>query len=85
MTPEGEPVAASLDGQDGKAWRLPLAPLNATSLPEPYRCVRLRVHAQCCVSVGKAGCGCCRWRRSTRRRCLGLTGVLQCCLALFWA
>ncbi len=31
MAPEGEPVAAQIDGG---VWRLPLAPLSATSLPE---------------------------------------------------
>ena len=25
-----------MDGEDGKSWHLPLPPLNATSLPEPY-------------------------------------------------
>lgn len=33
MVPEGQPVAAQLDGG---SWRLPLAPLSATSMPEPY-------------------------------------------------
>ncbi len=36
MHPEGMPVAAALDGSDGASWRLPLPPLSATSLPEPY-------------------------------------------------
>ncbi|KXZ55141.1 hypothetical protein GPECTOR_3g291 [Gonium pectorale] len=36
MHEEGEPVAAAIDGTDGRAWRLPLPPLSATSLPEPY-------------------------------------------------
>eukprot|EP01023_Acetabularia_acetabulum_P047085 TRINITY_DN4941_c0_g1_i1.p1 TRINITY_DN4941_c0_g1~~TRINITY_DN4941_c0_g1_i1.p1 ORF type:complete len:520 (-),score=102.22 TRINITY_DN4941_c0_g1_i1:135-1694(-) len=35
MTSEGTPVAAAIDGQDGKSWELPLPPLNANSL-EPY-------------------------------------------------
>ncbi|GAB4823293.1 hypothetical protein N2152v2_010339 [Parachlorella kessleri] len=35
MSPEGEPVAAAIDGQDGKSWHLPLPPLTATSL-EPH-------------------------------------------------
>jgi hypothetical protein len=33
MVAEGVPVAAQIDGG---AWQLPLAPLSATSLPEPY-------------------------------------------------
>eukprot|EP00200_Dunaliella_tertiolecta_P018774 CAMPEP_0202399818 /NCGR_PEP_ID=MMETSP1128-20130828/2275_1 /ASSEMBLY_ACC=CAM_ASM_000463 /TAXON_ID=3047 /ORGANISM="Dunaliella tertiolecta, Strain CCMP1320" /LENGTH=483 /DNA_ID=CAMNT_0049003223 /DNA_START=238 /DNA_END=1689 /DNA_ORIENTATION=- len=33
---EGLPVAAQIDGVDGESWRLPLAPLSATSLPEPF-------------------------------------------------
>jgi hypothetical protein len=33
MVPDGVPVAKMIDGS---AWRLPLAPLSATSLPEPY-------------------------------------------------
>jgi hypothetical protein len=33
MVAEGVPVAAHIDGG---AWQLPLAPLSATSLPEPY-------------------------------------------------
>lgn len=33
MVADGEPVAAAIDGG---AWRLPLAPLSATSMPEPY-------------------------------------------------
>lgn len=36
MTDDGEPIAAQVDGLDGAAWRLPLPPLTATSLPEPY-------------------------------------------------
>jgi glutathione S-transferase len=36
MTPAGEPFAEAIDGQDGKTWHLPLAPLNATSTPEAY-------------------------------------------------
>jgi hypothetical protein len=36
MTATGEPVAAAIDGTDGSHMRLPLPPLNATSLPEPY-------------------------------------------------
>jgi len=36
MSPEGETVSAMIDGTDGRSWRLPLAPLSATSLPEPY-------------------------------------------------
>lgn len=36
MTDAGEPWAAAIDGQDASSWRLPLAPLNATSLPEAY-------------------------------------------------
>lgn len=35
LTREGEPVAKAIDGQDGKSWHLPLAPLTATSL-EPH-------------------------------------------------
>ncbi|KAK9840509.1 hypothetical protein WJX74_011029 [Apatococcus lobatus] len=34
--PEGEPVSAAVDGEDGRSWHLPLPPLHATSLPEPY-------------------------------------------------
>lgn len=33
MHKDGEAVAAAIDGG---AWRLPLPPLSATSLPEPY-------------------------------------------------
>jgi len=33
MHADGAPVAAQIDGG---AWRLPLAPLSATSMPEPY-------------------------------------------------
>lgn len=33
MVAEGEPWAAKINGG---AWQLPLAPLSATSLPEPY-------------------------------------------------
>lgn len=36
MHPEGVPVATALDGSDGASWQLPLPPLSATSLPEPY-------------------------------------------------
>ncbi|PNW88790.1 hypothetical protein CHLRE_01g044700v5 [Chlamydomonas reinhardtii] len=36
MHEEGEPLAAALDGTDGVHWRLPLPPLSASSLPEPY-------------------------------------------------
>ncbi|KAG1673093.1 hypothetical protein FOA52_013163 [Chlamydomonas sp. UWO 241] len=36
MTATGEPVAAAIDGTDGAHMRLPLPPLNGTSLPEPY-------------------------------------------------
>jgi len=36
MTPAGEPFAEAIDGQDGKTWHLPLAPLSATSTPEAY-------------------------------------------------
>ncbi|PNH08687.1 hypothetical protein TSOC_004726 [Tetrabaena socialis] len=36
MHADGLPVSAALDGTDGAAWRLPLPPLSATSLPEPY-------------------------------------------------
>jgi glutathione S-transferase len=36
MTPEGQPVAAQIDGFSGEAWRLPLKPLSPTSMPEPY-------------------------------------------------
>lgn len=35
MTAEGEPVAAAIDGLDGKSWHLPLPPLSASSL-EPH-------------------------------------------------
>ena len=34
--PEAAEAAAAVDGEDSKAWHLPLSPLNATSLPEPY-------------------------------------------------
>lgn len=34
--PEGEPVSAAVDGEDGRSWHLPLPPLHASSLPEPY-------------------------------------------------
>ena len=34
--PEAAEAAAAVDGEDSKAWHLPLPPLNATSLPEPY-------------------------------------------------
>jgi glutathione S-transferase len=36
MTPQGEPFAAAIDGQDASSWRLPLPPLSATSSPEAY-------------------------------------------------
>ena len=36
MHGNGEAVAAEIDGEASGAWRLPLAPLSATSLPEPY-------------------------------------------------
>lgn len=36
MTPAGEPFAEAIDGVDGVSWRLPLAPLTATSTPEAY-------------------------------------------------
>jgi glutathione S-transferase len=36
MHEDGAPVAKQINGQDGKAWRLPLPPLSATSLPEAY-------------------------------------------------
>ena len=36
MSAEGVPVAASIDGQDGKSWRLPLPPLGPKTLPEPF-------------------------------------------------
>ena len=29
-------MARVIDGQEGGSWHLPLAPLTATSLPEPY-------------------------------------------------
>ena len=46
MAPEGEPVAAAIDGRDGKSWHLPLPPLSATSLEphapgEAWLCMRL--------------------------------------------
>ena len=34
--PEAAEAQAAVDGEDGKSWSLPLPPLNATSLPEPY-------------------------------------------------
>lgn len=34
-TPEGVPVAAAIDGTDGRSWHLPLPPLTGTSL-EPF-------------------------------------------------
>ncbi|MEW5302529.1 MAG: hypothetical protein WDW36_005306 [Sanguina aurantia] len=36
MSEQGVPVAAAIDGTNGQHWRLPLAPLSATSQPEPY-------------------------------------------------
>jgi glutathione S-transferase len=37
MTAEGQAVAAALDGSSaGSSWRLPLPPLSATSMPEPF-------------------------------------------------
>ena len=36
MIPAGQPVAAAVDGSDGRSWSLPLPPLHATSMPEPY-------------------------------------------------
>lgn len=36
MTPAGEAFAEAIDGVDDKSWRLPLAPLTATSTPEAY-------------------------------------------------
>jgi len=30
------PIAAHIDGKNGKAWTLPLPPLTGTSTPEPY-------------------------------------------------
>mmetsp|Transcript_1875 Transcript_1875/g.2893 ORF Transcript_1875/g.2893 Transcript_1875/m.2893 type:complete len:538 (-) Transcript_1875:616-2229(-) len=36
MLPEGVAVAAHIDGEEPSSWRLPLSPLSATSLPEPY-------------------------------------------------
>lgn len=36
MTEEGQPVAEVIDGEAPGSWRLPLPPLTATSLPEPY-------------------------------------------------
>ena len=34
--PEADAARVAVDGEDGEAWHLPLPPLNATSLPEPY-------------------------------------------------
>lgn len=34
--PEAAEAQAAVDGEDGRSWHLPLPPLNATSLPEPY-------------------------------------------------
>lgn len=36
MVEAGVPIAAQIDGEAPGAWRLPLPPLNASSLPEPY-------------------------------------------------
>eukprot|EP00798_Chlamydomonas_sp_ICE-L_P023466 gene23465-17292_t len=36
MVPEGRPVSLAVDGRDGDSWSLPLSPLTATSMPEPY-------------------------------------------------
>lgn len=36
MHKEGEAVASAINGQDGKAWHLPLPPLTGTSLPEVF-------------------------------------------------
>ena len=36
MHSDGEPVAAEIDGRADGAWQLPLAPLDASSLYEPY-------------------------------------------------
>ena len=53
--PEAAEAQAAVDGEDGRAWHLPLPPLNATSLPEPYSpgwllhapSLALDVHGQC--------------------------------------
>jgi len=34
--PEGEAAAEAIDGSDGRSWALPLPPLNAASMPEPF-------------------------------------------------
>lgn len=36
MHKDGNAVARAINGQDGKAWHLPLPPLSATSLPEVF-------------------------------------------------
>ncbi|GAX77172.1 hypothetical protein CEUSTIGMA_g4617.t1 [Chlamydomonas eustigma] len=36
MNSDGKAVSAMLDGRDGRSWHLPLPPLNASSVPEPY-------------------------------------------------
>lgn len=36
MHEDGTAVARAINGQDGKAWHLPLPPLSATSLPEVF-------------------------------------------------
>jgi hypothetical protein len=36
MSEEGVPVSEMIDGINPSSWRLPLAPLSSTSLPEPY-------------------------------------------------
>lgn len=63
MTPAGEAFAAAIDGQDGSSWRLPLAPLSATSTPEAYspgeapHVDRLQAAARlvsaCCEAAGR--------------------------------
>lgn len=35
-TARARPQPMQIDGKDGRSWHLPLPPLNATSLPEPY-------------------------------------------------
>lgn len=35
MSPSGVPIATTLDGGNG-GWKLPLAPLSSTSMPEPH-------------------------------------------------
>lgn len=36
MHDDGKAVAQAIDGEDGRAWHLPLPPLSATSLPEVF-------------------------------------------------